>query len=70
MADNELALKTQELDVRLRELLGNYLIAGYRLVNIINSVRISREHYELRDQTRVQLLQAQAKLTSALSPCF
>ena len=69
LADNELALKTQELDVRLRELLGNYLVAGYRLLNIINSVRISREHvdkiergYDLRDQTRLQLLRAQANL--------
>ena len=69
LADNELALKIQELDVRLRELLGNYLVASYRLLNMINSLLISREHvdkiergYDLRDQTRLQLLRAQANL--------
>ena len=69
LADNDLSLKTQELEVRLRELLGNYLVACYRLLNMINSVRISRKHvdkivkgYDLRDQTRLQLLRAQANL--------
>ncbi|WP_153305976.1 TolC family protein [Desulfogranum mediterraneum] len=69
LAANNLQLKTQELDLRLRELLGNYLESSYRLLNLYNSVRLSREHvgkiqrgYELRDQTRLQLLRAQANL--------
>lgn len=69
LAENNLIIKTQELDLRLRELLGNYLIASYRLLNLRNSVRLSTEHvnkilkgYELRDQTRLQLLRAQANL--------
>ena len=69
LAENNLLIKSQELDLRLRELLGNYLIASYRLLNLRNSVRLSTEHvnkilrgYELRDQTRLQLLRAQANL--------
>jgi len=69
LAQNTLTIKTQELDLRLRDLLGKYLIASYQLLNLKNSVRISREHvqkiqqgYELRDQTRLQLLRAQANL--------
>ena len=69
LAENNLTIKTQELDLRLRELLGNYLTASYRLLNLRNSVQLYREHvdkiyrgYELRDQTRLQLLRAQANL--------
>jgi len=69
LAENNLMIKTQELDLRLRELLGNYLTASYRLLNLRNSVQLYREHvdkiyrgYELRDQTRLQLLRAQANL--------
>lgn len=69
LAENNLQLQTQELDLRLQELLGNYLESSYRLLNINNSIRLSREHvdkiyrgYELRDQTRLQLLRAQANL--------
>lgn len=69
LAENNLLIKTQKLDLRLRELLGNYLTASYRLFNLRNSVRLYREHvdkiyrgYELRDQTRLQLLRAQANL--------
>lgn len=69
VAENNLRIKTQELDLRLRELLGNYLTASYRLLNLRNSVQLSREHvdkiyrgYELRDQTKLQLLRAQANL--------
>lgn len=69
-ADNNLQITTQELDLGLRELLGNYLTSTYRLFNIRNSVRLSSEHvakihrgYELRDQTKLQLLRAQANLT-------
>jgi outer membrane protein TolC len=69
IADNRLQIALQELDVKLRELLSNYLVASYRLLNLQNSVTLSREHvnriqrgYELRDQTRLQLLRAQANL--------
>jgi len=69
LADNNLLIKTQELDLRLRELLGNYLTASYRLLNLRDSIRLAQEHvdkiykgYELRDQTRLQLLRAQANL--------
>ncbi len=69
LAENNLIIKTQELDLRLRELLSNYLTASYRLLNLRNSVRLYNEHvdkiyrgYELRDQTRLQLLRAQANL--------
>ena len=71
LADNQLMLKTQELNIRLRELFGNYLVSSYRLLNMNNSLRISHEHmekiqrgYDLRDQTRLQLLRAQANLKS------
>ncbi len=69
LAENTLAMKTQELDLQLRDLLGNYMIAAYQLLNLRNSVLISREHvekirqgYELHDQTRLQLLRAEANL--------
>ncbi len=69
LAETILRIKTQELDLRLRELLGKYLIATYRLLNLRNSILLSRKHvekiykgYELRDQTRLQLLRAQANL--------
>jgi len=69
LAENTLLIKTQEMDLQLRELLANFLESGYRLSNIRNSVRISQEHvdritrgYELRDQTRLELLRAEANL--------
>ena len=69
LAENNLQIKTQELDLKLRELLAGYLESSYRLFNIRNSVRISQEHvdrihrgYELRDQTRLELLRAEANL--------
>ncbi len=69
IAANNLAIVTRELDLRLRTLLNSYLTASYRFCNIRNSVNLSREHvhniqrgYELRDQTRLQLLRAQANL--------
>ncbi len=69
LAENSLIVTTQELDLKLQELLGNYLESTYRLFNIRNSVKLSKEHvakiyrgYELRDQTKLQLLRAQANL--------
>lgn len=69
LAENTLLIKTQEMDLQLRELLASFLESGYRLSNIRNSVRISQEHvdritrgYELRDQTRLELLRAEANL--------
>lgn len=69
MADNNLTIKTRELDSRLHELLGNYLVACYNLLNLENSIIISGEHvqkiqrgYDLRDQTKLELLRAQANL--------
>ena len=69
LAENNLRIKTQELDIHLHELLGKYLIATYRLLNLRNSVKLSQKHvekihkgYELRDQTRLQLLRAEANL--------
>lgn len=69
MADNNLTIKTQELDSRLHELLGNYMVACYNLLNLENSIIISGEHvqkikrgYDLRDQTKLELLRAQANL--------
>lgn len=69
MADNNLTIKTRELDSRLHELLGNYMVACYNLLNLENSIIISGEHvqkiqrgYDLRDQTKLELLRAQANL--------
>ncbi|WP_136809083.1 TolC family protein [Desulfosediminicola flagellatus] len=69
LAVNTLLIQTQQLDLRLKELLGGYLESTYRLFNIRNSVKISSGHvqkinkgYELRDQTKLQLLRAQANL--------
>lgn len=69
VAGNQLDITTQELDIQLREALAKYLVARYRLLNLTNSVTLAREHvgrinrgFELRDQTRLQLLQAQANL--------
>ena len=69
LAAIDLLVKTEELDLQLRELLGKYLLATYRLLNLRNSILLSRKHvekirrgYELRDQTRLQLLRAQANL--------
>ncbi len=68
-AANALALTTRELDIDLKERLARYLDARYRFFNIQNSVILSQEHvqrirrgYELRDQTRLQLLRAEANL--------
>ncbi|MCP4047391.1 MAG: TolC family protein [Gammaproteobacteria bacterium] len=69
LARNALDIATHELNLKLKELLGNYLESTYRLFNIRNSVKLSGEHvakinkgYELRDQTKLQLLRAQANL--------
>ena len=69
LAVNNLEIKTRELDSILHELLSNYMVACYNLLNLKNSVSISREHvdkikrgYDLRDQTKLALLRAQANL--------
>jgi outer membrane protein TolC len=69
LAVNNLEIKTRELDSILHELLGNYMVACYKLHNLKNSILISREHvnrirrgYDLRDQTKLALLRAQANL--------
>jgi len=69
LADNSLSITLNNLDSRLRELIGNYMVAVYRYLNLENSVALSKEHvvkikrgYELRDQTRLALLRAQANL--------
>jgi len=69
LAINTLRIRTHELDLKTRELLGQYLIASYRLLNLDNSILLSQKHvakirrgYELRDQTRLQLLRAEANL--------
>ncbi len=69
MAGNNLTIKTRELDSKLHELLANYMVACYKLLNLENSIIISAEHvqkiqrgYDLRDQTKLALLRAQANL--------
>jgi outer membrane protein TolC len=69
LAANNLEIKTRELDSRLHELLGNYMVACYTLHNLENSILISHDHvnkiqrgYDLRDQTKLALLRAQANL--------
>jgi len=69
LAVNNLDIKTRELDASLHELLANYMVARYKLHNLENSIIISGEHvnkiqrgYELRDQTKLALLRAQANL--------
>ena len=69
MARNNLEIRTRELDSRLHELLSNYMVACYKLLNIQNSIVISTDHvqkiqrgYELRDQTKLALLRAEANL--------
>jgi len=69
LADNTLRIRTHELDLQTRDLLGQFLIASYRLLNLDNSILLSQKHvakirrgYELRDQTRLQLLRAEANL--------
>ncbi len=69
IASNNLAIKTQELDTTLYQLLSNYMVACYQLLNIKNSIVLSSEHvqkiqrgFELRDQTKLALLRAQANL--------
>ncbi len=69
LASNNLDINTRELDSRLHELLGNYMVARYKLHNLTNSILISQEHvskiqrgYNLRDQTKLALLRAQANL--------
>ena len=69
LAVNNLEINTYELDSRLHELLGNFMVACYQLHNIGNSILISGEHvakikrgYDLRDQTKLALLRAQANL--------
>lgn len=69
LAENAFSIKRNNLDATLRELLGNYMVAVYRLLNLQNSVLLSTDHvakirrgYELRDQTRLALLRAQANL--------
>ena len=69
LANNNLEIKTRELDSRLHELLENYMVARYKLHNLTNSILISQDHvskiqrgYDLRDQTKLALLRAQANL--------
>ncbi len=67
LANINLKIKTHELAINLEKLLGNYLVASYQLLNLKNSITLSKNHlnkivrgYELRDQTRLQLLRAEA----------
>ncbi|HID70977.1 MAG TPA: TolC family protein [Desulfobacterales bacterium] len=69
LAVNNLEIKTRELDSILHELLSNYMVACYNLLNLKNSILISQEHvakiqrgFDLRDQTKLALLRAQANL--------
>lgn len=69
LAQKDLELQLSGFDSRLRELLGAYMVAAYRLLNLENSVLLSAEHvnrirrgFELRDQTRLELMRAQANL--------
>ncbi len=69
LATLALDIMTLELDSKVRTLLGNYLLARYKLLNLHNSVELARAHvtriqrgYELRDQTRLSLLRAEANL--------
>ena len=66
---NNLEINTRELDSLLHELLGQYMVASYNLHNLQNSILVSNEHvgkiqrgYDLRDQTKLALLRAQANL--------
>jgi outer membrane protein TolC len=67
LAENNLQIKINELNNTLKKLLGNYLTSSYQLLNLQNSIKLSKEHlakinkgYELRDQTRLELLRAEA----------
>ncbi len=69
LAETTLTIKTEELDVELRTLLADYLVKVYRFLNLQNSIALSRDHlkgirtgYEMRQQTKLQLLRAQANL--------
>lgn len=62
-------IAVKELEIKLRELLGNYILACYNLLSLENSILFSTEHvvqiqrgYDLRDQTKLALLRAQANL--------
>lgn len=69
LAVNNLEIKTGELDSKLHELLSRYMVSCYNLHNLNNSIHNSSEHvdkikrgYDLRDQTKLALLRAQANL--------
>ncbi len=69
LATANFAIAVKEIEIRLRELLGNYILASYNLLNLENSVTISSRHaaqiqrgYDLRDQTKLALLRSQANL--------
>jgi hypothetical protein len=69
LAETQLNIRTEEMRVDLVRLLGDYLLKSYKLLNLANSIELSREHlgtiergYELRRQTRLQLLRARANL--------
>ena len=69
VADHTFFVKVNELGAQLHKLLGDYMVAVYRLLNLQNSVKLSAEYvgriergYQLRDQTRLAMLRAQANL--------
>jgi outer membrane protein TolC len=69
LAKTNLTIKTEELDINLRTLIAGYLVKAYQLLNLQNSINHSLKHlkgietgYQMRHQTKLQLLRAQANL--------
>lgn len=69
VAAHEVSLQTGRLDVQLRELMGNYMVVCYNLLNMENTITLSKDHvaqiqrgYELKDQTKLALLKARTHL--------
>lgn len=71
LARNEYDLKNNELDWRLRSLLGSYLLQTYREAALKTSIELAQTHlkeasvrFELGQKTKVDVLRAQASLVN------
>jgi outer membrane protein TolC len=71
LSQEQRQLKLTELDWRLRSLLGNYLLASFRVETIGKSIEIAKSNmteaklrYELGQRTRIDVLRTEANLAS------
>jgi outer membrane protein TolC len=74
VAESDLQLRLSELDARLRDLFGGYLLRVYKVATITHSLTMAetnrreiRMRYDLEQRTKIDLLRAEANVISLQS---